>query len=49
MSSIVIAWNAPVSNGGSAITGYRVYMNKVTSEDWIMVYDGTNYPSTLTF
>lgn len=28
-TSITIAWNLPANNGGSAITGYRVYMNAV--------------------
>lgn len=50
-SSITIAWNAvpPANNGGSIITGYRVYMNDLTTDKWNLVFDGSNYPSTLTY
>lgn len=50
-SSITIAWNAiaPINNGGSSVTGYRVYMNDLLSDRWELVYDGSSFPSTLTF
>ena len=48
-SSITIAWNPPTYTGGVALTGYRVYMNDLISDIWVMIYDGNNYPSTLTF
>lgn len=50
-TSITIAWNAltGVNTGGSPIIGYRVYMNDLLSDKWDLVYDGSNYPSTLTY
>lgn len=50
-SSITIAWNAitGASTGGSAITGYKVQMNDLLSDIWQIVFDGSNYPSTLTY
>lgn len=46
-TSITIAWNLPADNGGSAITGYRVYMNAVDQGDWFMVYNGQSQPTKL--
>ena len=40
VSSITVAWNAPIINGGSAMTGFRLYINAVDQGDWFMVYDG---------
>ena len=48
-NSITIAWNPPTSDGGSPITGYRAYMNNLINDEWTLIYDGLNYPSTLTF
>ena len=50
-SSINIAWNAvaTINNGGSSVTGYRVYINDLLSDRWELVYDGSSFPSTLTF
>ena len=39
-TSITIAWNPPANNGGSAIIGYRVYMNYLNDGDWEQIYDG---------
>jgi len=47
--SITLAWNAPGSDGGNSISGYKVYMNDLLSDVWELVYDGTNFPSTLTY
>lgn len=50
-SSITISWNAVTgaNTGGSPITGYKVFMNDLQSDIWQLVYDGSNYPSTLTY
>lgn len=51
-STITIAWNALTgiaNTGGTPITGYRVYLNDLLSDTWKLVYDGSNYPSTLTY
>jgi len=29
-SSITVSWNAPTDDGGSPVTGYRVYMNDIS-------------------
>lgn len=48
-STITIAWNPPAHDGGSAIIGYRVYMNYLRDGDWEMVYDGYQQPSVVYF
>lgn len=49
-TSISVAWNEPLSDGGSPISGYRLYMNDILADDvFRMVFDGANYPSTLTY
>jgi hypothetical protein len=50
-TSITISWNAlaTIDDGGSSITGYRVYMNDIITDNWILVYDGSNYPSILVY
>lgn len=48
-TSISIGWSAPVSSGGMPITGYKVYINNLISDDWVLTYDGSNFPATLTF
>ena len=47
--SISIAWNAPANNGGSTITGYKVFMNPLKGGDWQLVYDGSSFPSVVVF
>jgi len=48
-SSISIAWTPPSDNGGSPLTGYRVYMNDFLSDKIEMIYDGSSVPSILSF
>lgn len=40
-TSITVAWSPPASNGGTPITGYRLYMIDHSIGDWVMVYDGS--------
>lgn len=49
-TSISVAWNPPSSDGGSPISGYRLYMNDILANDiWNLIFDGSNYPATLTY
>jgi hypothetical protein len=49
-TSISVAWNEPVNDGGAPISGYRLYMNDLLADDnFNMVYDGSNYPSAISF
>lgn len=48
-TSISIAWNPPANNGGSSISGYRVYMNHLKGGDWKLVYDGKSFPSVVVY
>eukprot|EP00744_Colponema_vietnamica_P003777 GILI01005732.1.p1 GENE.GILI01005732.1~~GILI01005732.1.p1 ORF type:complete len:2203 (+),score=253.12 GILI01005732.1:565-6609(+) len=49
-SSLTIAWREPYDNGGSTITGYRVYMNDGTPSSALeLAYNGYGKPSVLTY
>lgn len=48
-TSISIAWNSPTNDGGSPITGYKVYMDDFRSDQLVLVYDGSSTPSVLSF
>ena len=48
-TSISIAWNPPANDGGSSISGYRVYMNHLKGGDWKLVYDGKSFPSVVVY
>lgn len=46
-TSVALAWTAPVSNGGSAITDYRVQYKLNSANTWTTFADGTSTtPST---
>jgi hypothetical protein len=47
-TSITLGWSTP-ANGGSSITGYRVYMNALTVGDWQLLYSGEGYPTRQTY
>jgi large repetitive protein len=48
-TSISIAWSSPTNNGGSPITGYKVYMDDFRSDELVLIYDGSSAPSVLSF
>jgi hypothetical protein len=39
-SSITVSWNAPSEDGGSPITGYKLYINPLDDGDWYLIYNG---------
>jgi fibronectin type 3 domain-containing protein len=39
--AIIISWSAPANNGGSAITGYKVYQSTVSGSETLLVTLGT--------
>ena len=43
-SQIILDWTL-TSNGGSVITGYKLYQTNVTTGGEFIVYDGTNIPT----
>ena len=47
--SITVGWEHPTENGGSAVTGYRLYMDDGAGGDYFMVYDGTGNEYTKQF
>lgn len=48
-STIVVAWNAPANNGGTVVTGFRLYMNDFDTDEWVLIYDGANVDSVFTY
>jgi hypothetical protein len=37
-----VSWNASPTDGGCAVTGYRVYLENIASPGWQLVYNGVN-------
>jgi hypothetical protein len=37
---MIIEWDPPASDGGSAILGYQLYMKLNSDATWDMIYDG---------
>ena len=49
-TSISVSWDEPANNGGSPVSGYRLYMNDLLADDvFNLIYDGANYPASLSF
>lgn len=49
-TSISVAWDEPISDGGAPISGYKLYMNDILADDeFNLIYDGSNYPSAISF
>ena len=49
LKSISVAWSPPSDNGGSSITGYKIYMNDFFSDKLNLVYDGSFTPSVFSY
>ena len=47
--SITVGWSHPTENGGSPVTGYRLYMDDGAGGDYFMVFDGTGNEYTKQF
>ncbi len=45
----VLTWNAPASNGGSAITGYKVYRGTSSGTEVLLAPSATFYPADTLF
>jgi Fibronectin type III domain len=37
---MTVSWSPPSENGGSPITGYKLYMNPLDDGDWQIIYNG---------
>jgi hypothetical protein len=48
-TSIKVKWEHPTTNGGTPVTGYRLYMDDGAGGDYFMVYDGTGYENVKEF
>jgi hypothetical protein len=46
---ISVKWESPQNNGGSPVLGFFVYMKSSTADDFILVQDGGEDPTLLTF
>ncbi|MDE2806520.1 MAG: fibronectin type III domain-containing protein [Gemmatimonadota bacterium] len=43
---IVLTWSAPVDNGGSPITGYRIWWRSTVTSDWVILVASTGSTGT---
>ena len=48
-SMITLSWQAPSSNGGCDIAGYRLYMEDTTQAGFGLIYDGSKNSAMLTY
>lgn len=42
-------WTAPLAVNGDAVSGYQVYVDDGFGGEFILVFNGQNYPSTYQF
>ena len=45
-ADVEIEWNPLMQTGGVPLTGYKLYMLRVSTSVQTLIYDGTNNPAT---